>query len=89
MGLFSVIDIILDKPMEEALELVKVSRTIEDALVRKEGEFAEILDFIINYENASFQEVSRKMLLLHIDDDKVYDAYIQSLIWYKEMFFGK
>lgn len=89
MGLFSVIDIILDKPMEEALELVKVSRTIEDALVRKEGEFAEILDFIINYENASFQEVSRKMLLLHIDDDKVYDAYIKSLIWYKEMFFGK
>ncbi|MCR5322581.1 MAG: HDOD domain-containing protein [Lachnospiraceae bacterium] len=89
MGLFSVIDIILDKPMAEALKLVKVSRTIYDALVKKEGEFAPILDFIVNYENASFQEVSRQMLLKDIDDDKVYDAYVQSLIWYKEMFFGR
>ena len=86
MGLFSVLDIILDKPMAEALSLVKVSRIIHDALVNHEGELAPVLDFIVNYENASFQEVSRQMLLLGIDDDRVYDAYVQSLVWYKEMF---
>ena len=42
----SVLDIILDKPMEEALSLVKVSRDIEDALIRQSGIFAEPLYFI-------------------------------------------
>ena len=85
-GLFSVLDIILDKPMEEALELVKVSRNIQDALIKHEGEFAQVLDFIVNYENASFQEVSRQLLLKGIDDDRIYDAYVQSLEWYRDMF---
>ncbi len=89
MGLFSVIDIILDKPMEEALSLVKVSKNIQDALVKHEGEFTQVLDFIINYENASFQEISRQMLLKNIDDDRVYEAYIESLGWYRDMFLVK
>ncbi|MBO4416051.1 MAG: HDOD domain-containing protein [Lachnospiraceae bacterium] len=86
MGLFSVIDIILDKPMDEALTLVKVSKSIHDALVKHEGELAPVLDFIVNYENASFQEVSRQMLLQHIDDDRVYDAYVQAVEWYARIF---
>ncbi len=86
MGLFSVLDIILDKPMEEALAMVKVSKGIYDALVDGKGEFAEMLDFITGYETASFQEVSRLMVLHEIDDDKAYDAYVQALAWYRDMF---
>ena len=89
MGLFSVLDIILDKPMEEALSMVKVSKEIRDALLDHKGEFAPVLDFVTGYENASFQEVSRQMVLLGIDDDTVYDAYIQALSWYRDMFLKK
>ena len=86
MGLFSVLDIILDKPMEEALSMVKVSKEIYEALVNRKGDFAVVLDFITNYENASFQETSRLMVLNSIDDDKAYDAYVQALAWYRDMF---
>jgi EAL and modified HD-GYP domain-containing signal transduction protein len=85
-GLFSVLDIILEKPMEEALTLVNVSQQIQKALLKHEGELATVLDFMTAYENASFQEVSRQLLLKDIDDDVIYDAYIKSLIWYKELF---
>ena len=85
-GLFSVLDIILEKPMEEALALVNVSQQIQKALLKHEGELATVLDFMTAYENASFQEVSRQLLLKDIDDDVIYDAYIKSLIWYKELF---
>ena len=37
MGLFSVLDIILDKPMDEALIMVRVSKPIESALLRGKG----------------------------------------------------
>ncbi|MBP5160362.1 MAG: HDOD domain-containing protein [Lachnospiraceae bacterium] len=85
-GLFSVLDIILEKPMEEALSLVNVGRDIQNALLRHEGELASVLDFMIAYENASFQEVSRQLLLKGIDDGWIYDAYVKSLVWYKDLF---
>jgi len=86
MGLFSVLDLILNKPMAEALKMVKVSRQIEDALVHRKGNFAPVLDFVTQYEAANWQEVSRLMIVKKIDMDQVYEAYIQSLKWYRELF---
>ncbi len=88
-GLFSVLDIILEKPMEEALSLVKVSRNIEKALLKHEGDLAPVLDFMEAYENASFQEVSRQLLLKDMADNPVYEAYVRSLIWYRDLFHVK
>ena len=86
MGLFSVLDIILDKPMEEALQMVKVSKEINAALLEGKGAFAEVLNFISKYENADWQEVSRIMVLKNMDMNKVYEAYIDSLKWYRTLF---
>lgn len=86
LGLFSVLDIILNKPMHEALEMVKVSKNVRDALVDNQGELAPVLDFVIQYEKASWQEVSRQMVLKNIDIDQVYEAYAKSLQWYRDLF---
>ena len=86
MGLFSVLDLILDKPMAEALDMVKVSKDIRSALVDKEGKFAPVLDFVTKYEAADWQEVSRQMLLQNIDMNRVYEAYNDSLKWYRDLF---
>ena len=89
MGLFSVLDAILDKDMEEALKLVKVSKNISDALVSKSGVFGPVYEFIVNYEKASWQEVSRQMILLDINMNDLYDAYLQTLVWYRKLTLGK
>lgn len=86
MGLFSVLDIILDKPIEEALQMVSVSKQISDALVNKKGELYPIFDFVVSYETASWAEVSRIMLLSDINEADVYNAYIESLKWYRDLF---
>lgn len=86
LGLFSVLDIILDKPMTEALEMVKVSKPIADALTKKTGDLYPVYDFITSYEMASWAEVSRIMLLADIDEADVYNAYIESLKWYRDLF---
>lgn len=46
MGLFSVLDIILDVPMEEALEKVNVSKNIRNAILEQKGAFAEVYEFM-------------------------------------------
>lgn len=86
MGLFSVLDIILDKPMKEALQMVNVSKEITEALVDKKGDLASVLNFIECYEIASWSELSRLMILSNIKEGPVYDAYIEALSWYRDLF---
>ena len=86
MGLFSVLDVILGKTMEEALEMLKVSKNISRALIKREGPYSEIYDFILQYESASWTAIDRTMLLKELDADAVYNAYIDSLKWYRELF---
>ena len=86
MGLFSVLDILLDKNMKDALELVNVSEEISSALLERKGRLAPLLNFMLYYEDADWQEVSRLMTVLNIDVKNVYIAYTDALIWYRDMF---
>ena len=86
MGLFSVLDLILSKPMEEALKMVQVSKEIREALVENKGKFAPIMSFITQYECANWQEISRLMILQEIDMEQVNEAYLSSLTWYRDLF---
>lgn len=85
MGLFSVLDVILEKPMKEALDMVQVAGEIRAALVDRTGKYAPVLDFMEHYETADWQEVSRQMILQDIDMDVAYNAYLESLKWYREL----
>lgn len=85
LGLFSVLDIILEKPMDEALDMVNVSSEIKDALVKNKGVFALIYEFIKQYESANWQEVSRLMILQNLSMEDLYNGYIESLQWYRDL----
>ncbi|MBR5116460.1 MAG: HDOD domain-containing protein [Lachnospiraceae bacterium] len=85
MGLFSILDIMLDKPMDEALKTVQVSKNIEDALVNNKGELAPVLNFVKEYEDASWHEVSRLLVLKEIEIEPVYQAYVEALRWYRDL----
>lgn len=85
MGLFSVLDVILEKPMEEALDMIKVSKEIKDALINGKGPLAKVFDFMIPYENADWTEVSRQMIVDNIDEEDVMDAYADCLTWYRDL----
>ena len=85
MGLFSALDIMLEKPMAEALNMVQVSKNIREALLENKGDFAKVLDFIKRYEDADWTEVSRQLVLENIDMDHVYNAYLGALRWYRDL----
>ena len=88
MGLFSVLDVILEKPMEEALEMVMVAGEIRNALIRSSGPLAPVLELMIHYETAGWQDVSRQLLLAKIDVKPVSEAYEEALRWYRDLMAG-
>lgn len=85
MGLFSVLDVIMEKPMEEAMKVVMVPAEVKDALIDGKGKLAPIYDLMRHYEIASWQEVSRQLLLAELQTEKVSEAYINALSWYKKL----
>lgn len=85
MGLFSVLDVIMEKPMEEALKVVMVPGEVKDALIDGKGKLAPIYDLMRHYEIASWQEVSRQLLLAELQTEKISEAYINALSWYKKL----
>ena len=87
MGLFSVLDVILDKSMEESLEMVKVAGNIREALIGHDGLLYPVLELVTQYETANWAEVSRLMVLQNINMDALSGAYLNALQWYKELMF--
>ena len=84
-GLFSILDIILDCSMEEALSMVRVSGKIRAALLEHTGSLAEVLHFIVKYESAEWQEVSRQLVLKNIEIPDVSHEWVSSLQWYAKL----
>ena len=87
LGLFSVLDIILSKPMEEALQMVNVSKEISDALLNEKGDFYKVFYFVKMYEAGDFNELNRLEVIDRYDVDVVYTAYKESLKWYRDLFY--
>jgi EAL and modified HD-GYP domain-containing signal transduction protein len=85
MGLFSVLDVILEKPMEEALQMVMVTGEVREALLYHTGALAPVLDLTKQYESANWAEVSRQLLLRKMDADTVSQAYQKALMWYRDL----
>lgn len=85
-GLFSVLDIMLGKPMDEALGKLTVSKEVSEALIDKKGVFAQVLNMVTQYEAANWQEVSRLMIIEKHEMNDIYSAYINAIEWYRDLF---
>lgn len=85
MGLFSVLNVILEKPMEESLKMVKVSDEIRDALTKGSGPLAPVYELMKQYEAANWQEVSRILILRNMNVDTISEVYLNALSWYKKL----
>lgn len=89
MGLFSVLDVVLEIPMEEALKMVRVSDPIRDALVNGKGEYYPVYRFIRDYEQSDWQACSRMLILYDLEPTNIYKAFMDALGWYRDLISGE
>ncbi len=84
-GLFSLLDVILEKPMAEAIKEVAVDDRVRKALVEKSGDLYRVLDLIYAYERAEWDKAQIIMIKNDIEIDSVTKAFVDSLIWYNQL----
>jgi len=85
MGLFSLLDVILERPMEEAVKEVALDDSVRAALVDKSGDLYHILEFINAYEHANWDAIAITMVKYDLELEEVTTAFIDALVWYKAL----
>lgn len=85
VGLLSLVDSMLDRPLFEILRELGVGGEVEKALLGKETcPLADLLRLSMAYEIAAWDEVDHLMKHLGIPEDKLQEEYLESLQWARQ-----
>ncbi|MCX8062675.1 MAG: HDOD domain-containing protein [Anaerolineales bacterium] len=80
-GLLSALDAIMDTPLEELLESLRLSTSIKEGLIESKGMIGQAIQCVLAYERAEWEKVS----FLQLSNDLIRDIYLQSLHWVETM----
>lgn len=83
-GLMSLMDAILDEPIESVMNKLPLAKEIKDALVGQSGVLADYIKLIQFYEAAQWQEANQAISKLQLPADQVPDAYHTAVQWANE-----
>ncbi|OSN09912.1 diguanylate phosphodiesterase [Lonsdalea iberica] len=84
-GLFSMLDAILDSPMDLLLEQIPVSSHIKRALMDNAGELACYLSLISYYEKQNWEQVNTYMEMMEVNEDQMLKLITEATLWADEL----
>ena len=84
-GMFSSIDVLLSKPMEEVLMGMPLVDTVKAALLGEENDLKHVLNFVKRYEAMDINPETFDFPLGKIDLESFNGFYIEALRWIKQM----
>lgn len=84
MGLFSVLDGVLDLPFEAAFEDMLVSSPVKAALIHQQGLLAPLCRLILAYEQGDLKTVQEVSARLGLPNHQLSQHYLSAILWAKE-----
>ena len=83
-GLMSLMDAILDEPIDSVMNKLPLAKEIKEALIEKRGLLADYIQLIQHYEKAQWKEANQAINTLQLPNDKVPDSYHTAVQWANE-----
>ncbi|WP_371193658.1 EAL and HDOD domain-containing protein [Glaciecola sp. SC05] len=80
-GLFSLIDVILDRDMAELLEQIPISASINEALLEQTGPYYSILASVKSLESSSWLPFKKAAKDLNIEEEDLHKYYLEAVKW--------
>jgi len=81
VGLFSVLDALFDKPMEQVISSLPISPDVSQALLHREGVPGRILTAVVSAEGGNFQE----LLSLGLITEIIRKTYLEAVTWTNDL----
>lgn len=79
LGLFSLLDAILDTPMVEIMKKLPLQEDVEDALVRKSGLLFPYLQVVVGYERHEMKQCATGLRSLHVPEHGIHRLYLDAV----------
>jgi len=77
VGLFSMLDVLLDKPIAELIQQLPLDAEVTAALLGEKGKLGALLKLITYYENGEWESVDK----FNIDKNTIQKTYLEALKW--------
>jgi c-di-GMP phosphodiesterase len=85
VGIFSLLDALLNVPMAQALGQIKLPEPVVAALARREGIYAPFLSLAIACEEADQEAIVQYAAVCGLSADQVNIAQVKALVWAEEL----
>jgi len=80
-GLLSMLDVLMEQPMEDILADLPLIEELKEALLNKSGSIGQVLNCVLAYENGQWDQVG----LPGLRQAQIREAYLQSIAWTVEI----
>jgi EAL and modified HD-GYP domain-containing signal transduction protein len=86
VGLFSMLDAIMERPMEQVVRNLSISDGVRDALLGRPGRLKHVLDCVLAYERGGWSEAVELAAAAGVEQEAVASSYYQALTWVGHVF---
>ena len=85
MGMFSLIDSMLGRPMDEILKELPIHDDIKAALQGENGVYKRVLDIVCSYEQAQWDRFSENAKAINCQEAVLANLYFKAVSWSKQV----
>ena len=88
MGLFSLLDAIVDQPLADILSGMPLADDIKAALLGEDGRLHDLYPYTLAYEKGDWEQVSTHATRLELHEAEIPSPYRQAVEWCQQSFHG-
>jgi c-di-GMP-related signal transduction protein len=81
MGLFSMLHVLIGRPLREILKEMNLRREVKEALLGKENDYKYLYDLVVSYESGDWGQVSQHAAKLHLQMDRITPLFFKAIQW--------
>ena len=85
-GMFSMLDVLIGRPLYELLDRINVSKDIKAALTTGGNPHGEVLQLVLAYEKALWEEVELRAAKLGLRRTDMVSDYAESVQWAEQVY---
>lgn len=86
MGMFSLLDCLLNRPMVDILKDLPIAMEVKNALLGADNQLGNIYNLMLSYERGEWSNFSYYAKKCNIAEEEVPDLYLQSFQWVETFF---
>jgi EAL and modified HD-GYP domain-containing signal transduction protein len=81
VGVFSLLDVMLEMPMDEVLDKLSLPEPVSDALLTRQGLYGPFLDLALACEEGDADRIEKMAFSLQLEPAKINQAHLDALAW--------